>query len=488
MEILHTDNLNMQQAKNFSPWLNKMCLIFSDLLAFFCAFLVAYWIMEGGESLSAELGSLSNGTGYARIISFGLIVFCGLIWFWAKLRHYTHRKPFWSELRECLQVICALGIADLAMVALSKWDLSRGQWGLLWSTSLVLVPLLRILTKLSLKRLGFWQWPSLIIGCGPNAQDAYMALCGEKLMGLEVVAFVSPDHQHCSSLVPDIPVLNSPMSEITRHYHKAKLFIAVEYEQSELRDNWLRYLTAKGLRNVSVIPTLRGVPLHGTDVSYFFSHELLLLRVHNNLARLSSRVVKRLFDIVASLCLLLLLSPLLLFISYKVTRDGGRPFYGHERVGQHGRRFNCMKFRSMIANSQEVLEKLLASDPQARAEWQKDFKLKADPRITPIGQFIRKTSLDELPQLWNVLKGEMSLVGPRPIVDEELARYGEDCEYYLMAKPGITGLWQVSGRNDIDYSTRVYLDGWYVKNWSLWYDIAILFKTIGVVLGRQGAY
>ncbi|EBD5939350.1 UDP-phosphate galactose phosphotransferase, partial [Salmonella enterica] len=126
--------------------------------------------------------------------------------------------------------------------------------------------------------------------------------------------------------------------------------------------------------------------------------------------------------------------------------------------------------------------------PIARAEWEKDFKLKNDPRITAVGRFIRKTSLDELPQLFNVLKGDMSLVGPRPIVSDELERYCDDVDYYLMAKPGMTGLWQVSGRNDVDYDTRVYFDSWYVKNWTLWNDIAILFKTAKVVLRRDGAY
>lgn len=267
-----------------------------------------------------------------------------------------------------------------------------------------------------------------------------------------------------------------------------QFFLAVDYEQRELRDNWLRLLAQHGVRNVSVIPTLRGVPLYGTDISHFFSHEVLMLRIRNNLARLSSRILKRTFDIVASGLALLMLSPLLLYIGWKVSRDGGSPIYGHERVGQHGRLFKCLKFRSMIINSQQVLQELLDRDPEAQAEWEKDFKLKNDPRITPIGNFIRKTSLDELPQLWNVFRGEMSLVGPRPVVTEELERYGKDAEYYLLAKPGISGLWQVSGRNDIDYATRVYLDGWYVKNWSLWYDIAILFKTVGVVLRRDGAY
>lgn len=142
----------------------------------------------------------------------------------------------------------------------------------------------------------------------------------------------------------------------------------------------------------------------------------------------------------------------------------------------------------MVVNSSEVLRNLLETDEQARQEWNETFKLKNDPRITSIGHFLRRTSLDELPQLFNVLKGEMSLVGPRPIIYEELSRYNEEVDYYLLSKPGMTGLWQVSGRSDVDYGTRVYLDAWYVKNWSMWNDIVILLKTVSVVLRKEGAY
>jgi undecaprenyl-phosphate galactose phosphotransferase len=147
-----------------------------------------------------------------------------------------------------------------------------------------------------------------------------------------------------------------------------------------------------------------------------------------------------------------------------------------------------MKFRTMVVNSAEVLAELLARDPDARAEWEKDFKLKNDPRVNRFGNFLRRSSIDELPQLWNVLRGDMSLVGPRPVVQAELERYQDDVAYYLMSRPGMTGLWQVSGRNDVDYGTRVYFDAWYVKNWSLWTDLVILFKTVAVVLKRAGAY
>lgn len=244
----------------------------------------------------------------------------------------------------------------------------------------------------------------------------------------------------------------------------------------------------KGYRYVSVIPTLRGMPLDSTDMSFIFSHEVMIFRVQQNLAKWSSRVLKRVFDIIGALAIIVILSPALLYISLKVRKDGGPSIYGHERIGKDGKPFKCLKFRSMVVNSKEVLEKVLATDPEAKAEWDATFKLKNDPRITQIGQFLRRTSLDELPQLFNVLRGEMSLVGPRPIITAELERYNEEVDYYLLSKPGMTGLWQVSGRSDVDYETRVYLDAWYVKNWSMWNDIAILFKTISVVLRKDGAY
>ena len=156
-------------------------------------------------------------------------------------------------------------------------------------------------------------------------------------------------------------------------------------------------------------------------------------------------------------------------------------------MGEKGREFQCRKFRTMHVDSDAILKQVLENDPLRAAEWARDQKLRNDPRVTAIGEFLRKTSLDELPQLLNVIRGEMSLVGPRPVTYAEVLRYGEDAEYYLAAKPGITGLWQVSGRNETTYMRRVELDAWYVKNWSLWQDIAIMFKTFPAVLLRRGA-
>jgi Undecaprenyl-phosphate galactose phosphotransferase WbaP len=182
------------------------------------------------------------------------------------------------------------------------------------------------------------------------------------------------------------------------------------------------------------------------------------------------------------------LAPLILTIAVVLWVQGGPIIYKHRRIGRDGRTFECMKFRTMVPNAEQVLRNLLEAHPELKVEWVRDHKLRNDPRVTGIGCFLRRTSLDELPQLLNVLRGEMSLVGPRPIVREELLRYGRNVRDYIAAKPGITGLWQVMGRNDTDYRRRVVLDTYYVRNQSLLLDVYILLKTTGVVLRRSGAY
>ena len=197
---------------------------------------------------------------------------------------------------------------------------------------------------------------------------------------------------------------------------------------------------------------------------------------------------KRLFDLVMGCLLIVFLAPLMLFIAALVRLDGGPALFGHRRVGPDGGSFRCWKFRSMVPNAEQALADVLQSDPAARQEWSDDFKLKADPRITPIGRFLRVSSLDELPQLFNVLTGEMSLVGPRPIVTEEIERYGKAFESYCACRPGMTGVWQVSGRNRVDYPRRVFYDQQYAADWSFALDLSILCRTVIVVSRRSGAF
>jgi Undecaprenyl-phosphate galactose phosphotransferase WbaP len=200
------------------------------------------------------------------------------------------------------------------------------------------------------------------------------------------------------------------------------------------------------------------------------------------------QVLKRAFDIAGALALGVVFSPLMLVIVILMRRSGGPIMYRHRRVGRNGRVFECLKFRTMVPNADQVLRDLLEEHPELKAEWLRDHKLRNDPRITALGRFLRRTSLDELPQLWNVWRGEMSLVGPRPVVREELMRYGRNLRIYLSAKPGITGLWQVMGRNDTDYRRRVAMDVCYVRNQNILLDVYILLKTTRVVLGGGGAY
>lgn len=197
---------------------------------------------------------------------------------------------------------------------------------------------------------------------------------------------------------------------------------------------------------------------------------------------------KRILDVVGAIVLAIVFSPLILAIVVLMRRESGSIIYKHRRIGRDGRAFECLKFRTMVPNADQVLRDLLQRDPAINAEWLRDHKLRCDPRVTRLGRFLRRTSLDELPQLWNVMCGEMSLVGPRPVVREELLRYGRNVRTYLSAKPGITGLWQVKGRNDTDYRRRVVLDTYYVRNQNLVLDLYILFKTTRVVLGGSGAY
>ncbi len=204
--------------------------------------------------------------------------------------------------------------------------------------------------------------------------------------------------------------------------------------------------------------------------------------------RLLREILKRSFDVVGAVVLAVVFSPLMLFIVLLLRIEGSPVIYRHRRVGRDGKSFDCLKFRSMVPNADRRLRELLERRPELKEEWLQNHKLRHDPRITALGRFLRRTSLDELPQIWNVLRGDMSLVGPRPIVWEEMMRYGRSLPVYLSAKPGITGLWQVTGRNDTDYRRRVAIDVYYVRKRSWVLDLYILFKTTLVILKGGGAY
>jgi lipopolysaccharide/colanic/teichoic acid biosynthesis glycosyltransferase len=213
-------------------------------------------------------------------------------------------------------------------------------------------------------------------------------------------------------------------------------------------------------------------------------------RVRGNSSRpLGGLDVTRIIDVTASVVALVFLAPLFIVIALLIKiQDGGPVLFAHHRIGRGGQSFRCLKFRSMVVNAEERLREHLASNAEARKEWAENQKLRKDPRITPVGVFLRKSSIDELPQIINVLLGEMSLVGPRPIVTSEIAHYGRSFRHYCCVRPGITGLWQVSGRNDVSYRRRVALDRAYVRCRGLGLYVVIMFKTVPAVLRSSGCY
>jgi Undecaprenyl-phosphate galactose phosphotransferase WbaP len=216
---------------------------------------------------------------------------------------------------------------------------------------------------------------------------------------------------------------------------------------------------------------------------------ILGIQVRNNLLDSGSRIAKRTIDLASSTLLTLFLLPLMAIISILIVVESGFPvFYFQKRLGHGGRTFHMWKFRTMMQNSAALLEHHLASNSELQKEWAEYQKLRVDPRVTRVGRVLRKTSLDELPQLWNIIKGEMSLVGPRPIVKSEVSKYHAAYSAYVKTTPGLTGLWQVSGRNRTTYPERVAYDTYYVRNWSVWMDIYLLAKTVGAVLTGDGAY
>ena len=490
--------------KTLSLWqvaLAKRAILAGDLLAIALAFALATLINAGWSWHPIDQALLWFSTQmHLRFWLWGALASLGLMVFLTRYQHYVNRRPFWDELSDILWTILSLALLDMTVVAITRWNASRLWWATAWVALCVLILLIRAGMRVLLNSLGVWARPTVLIGHGKNAQEALAALQSEPHLGYDIQGFVdvgqTGDDAFANSLDPSplnaqhlgLKALTLDELKLIAQKPGVQWVLALDHAQSIVREHWLRQLSQWGAQEICVIPDMRGIPLYGTDISYFFSHEVAVLRIRNNLKRWPTRLTKRLFDTVVSAALLVILSPLMLCLAYLIKRDGGSALFAQQRIGKGGKPFACLKFRSMKVGAESALKELIAQDADLQAQWLKDHKIKNDPRITPLGHFIRKTSMDELPQLWNVLKGEMSLVGPRPIVQAELDKYGDDVGYFLMVRPGMTGLWQVSGRNDMAYEQRVYLDTWYVKNWSLWYDLVILFKTVSVVLKRSGAY
>ena len=404
---------------------------------------------------------------------------------------YSRKMQLWSILERifqasCYAIVSIVIILYIAQMAASTSRLFIVLFGIL---SFFFLVSSRYVAKKILEYFDFLQTPVLIIGAGKTAEILVNGIIGDAGMGYKIIGLLE-DNLVKDGILKKFSVLGgfADVENVIRHTGVKNVLIAAPgLEQSKLIE--LIYKVQPLVKNMGIIPNLVGVPMGGIEVESLFNEKLMLLRLKNNLARPVNRYIKVVFDFLMTLLGSIVIAPILLFISVWIYLDSPGPIiFSHIRIGKDGKEFPCYKFRSMCVDANIRLKKLLENDPCAKEEWDKNFKLKNDPRITKSGAFLRKTSLDELPQIFNVLKGEMSLVGPRPIIKAEMERYGDYINDYLMVKPGITGMWQVSGRNDIDYSERVLLDSWYVRNWNIWIDFVMLFKTFKVVIRKDGAY
>ena len=345
-----------------------------------------------------------------------------------------------------------------------------------------------ILLKL-LKKMNWLTKPVILIGAGKTAELALSFFDGDLGYRYRVVGLL--DDAPISKTLPQKFLLLGQVKDATELIRDSgiKTVIITAPGMDGTRMERLVAKIQPLVRDILFVPDLMMLPLGHVGVEPFYTEKVFMLSIRNNLARRRNRLAKRIFDLILTIIGGILISPILLILAVVVGVDNkGRIIFAHRRVGRKGKPFPCYKFQTMVPNAQERLEEYLAKNPEARKEWEESFKLTNDPRVTKLGAFLRKTSLDELPQLWNVLMGDMSLVGPRPIVAKEVKFYGENIEEYYMVPPGITGMWQVNGRSDTTYEERVGMDTWYVRNWSVWIDLVYLFKTVKTVFTGKGAY
>ena len=364
---------------------------------------------------------------------------------------------------------------------------SRGVFLLTWFFSLVLVLAGRLLVKQVFSRCPWWGYQVVILGAGRTGELVVRTLKNQPTFGLKPVAVLDDSPTKTGSLC-GVPIVG-PLSKAPQLAYKHDIHYAIVAMPGVQRQHLLRVLDQYGrtFPHLLMIPDLFGVAslwVNSKDLG-----GILGLEIRQQLLLPGPRLIKTCLDLGLTLVLGLGLLPLVAIIALLVRLDSPGPvFYSQHRLGQNNQPFVAWKFRSMVPNADQVLKRYLAAHPDLRSQWDQDHKLRYDPRITRVGHFLRRTSLDELPQLWNVLRGEMSLVGPRPIVEAEVARYADKYRLYTKVLPGMTGLWQVSGRNNVSYDERVNLDAYYVRNWSVWLDIYILLKTIWVVVIGDGAY
>jgi Undecaprenyl-phosphate galactose phosphotransferase WbaP len=446
-------------------------------------------LVWGGATVLQRIwgnGELSQMTAFAMV---------AVITSWLGLRALLGLYPGYGlDPVEQLRRHTYAAFATLALLAIFALGfqigllLSRSLLAFVFLGLLILTPFAQYFMKSWMKKLGVWGKPVVILGYKEAGTNVVNLLNEQWELGYVPIAIFDyhlDEVEGLSEGTDDQHVLAGAV-DVSRE-HKVDTAI---FAMPNLRREYLAKLTnlaSVSFRRIIVITNLNGITTSAVVARDFAG--TLGVETKYNLLDPWARRFKRVLDLLGAVIGGLLISPILLAILALIKLDSPGPsFYGHRRVGIGGKHFRCWKFRTMYVDAERMLDTYLQENPQVRAEWETNQKLRDDPRVTRVGRFLRKTSLDELPQLWNVLRGEMSLTGPRPIVDAEVSRYGSAYELYKRIRPGMSGLWQISGRSGISYTERVAMDSHYVRNWSFWLDLIILACTVKTAVLCRGAF
>ena len=462
------------------PWRSALLVVVADALGV----MVAVALAIGVRWLAGGVFRLDQVVSWWPLpILVGLLI--------AQARGYARTPPHPAE--ELRRLVTAITLAFILLATatffLRSFDsFSRIALILAWACTLVTVPMARVVLRHLCSSRTWWGTPVVVLGAGATATQVIGALQRWPSRGLRPVLVLDDDvsrhGQQLNGLVITGPI--EPAAQAAADAGITAVLLAMPGAPAErIRALWRQL----GQR----FPMVLVVPGLGEFASLWVEAKdiggQVALELQQSLLRPSRRFLKRTLDLSLTVVVTVTLAPLMgVLVLLVAVTSPGPVFYGQRRLGRGGQPFTAWKFRTMRRDADAVLAEVLANDPLAKSEWERDHKLRRDPRVTGIGRFLRSTSLDELPQVWNVLRGDMSLVGPRPVTAAEIPKYGDQWEIYTRVRPGITGQWQVSGRNHTTYEERVAWDAFYVHNWSPWLDLVILARTVLTVVRGEGAY
>ena len=460
------------------PSSSSVCLLLSDLIGVSAVFFFAVW---SKHLVNPNLDLHFYMKVYPSILAF-LVAFCAQGLYPAMLLHPA------EEIRRTFHAVTAVIVILVASTFFLRNGLAYSRYviAVCWLLVPPVVLLGRVISRKLFSKRPWWPTCAVVLGTGPAAQQIARSLNNSQ-RGLRITGALLPTA--VGNWDPDLPPVIGHLSDapvIRERYSMRYAILAMsDSPYEEIRQVIQDY--CKDFRHILVVTDLLGLCCMDIKPREIGGH--VGLEIPQRLSFVGPKIIKRCMDCTIGLVLFLTLIPLFLLICAAIRLTSRGPiFFGHLRYGRDGKAFRALKFRTMVTDADRILEKYLRQHPDQLLEWQLYHKLKNDPRITTVGRWLRRYSLDELPQLINILLGHMSLVGPRPIVESEIKRYATTYDLYTRVPPGLTGLWQVSGRNNTTYEERVAFDNYYVRNWSVWMDMYILARTFRAVLRADGAY